>query len=844
MPRNIQNTTYISVALPLPVQRLFIYSIANAPSDNIVGRRILVPFGKRSLTGIIVAAGEEAESEFEVRKAIEILDDAPIFNQKLLEFTKWTADYYFASWGETLKAALPQGMTPRDVLRIKVMPVVTDEMIFEMAKKAPKRAAVLQELKKHTGDVTIGYLEKKIKNASIAEQIYTLERAKLILCERTIEGEARPKTRKAVAINEETLSTQEQFREALDILDKKAPKQALALSHIYLYHRRNHGEPIAIADIVQELKISEQAIVQLAAKGYLRISTREVIRSEVIGNSRLAERDESTLALSAEQEHAARKISESITSNKHKTFLLHGVTGSGKTLVYFHAIKQAMSVGKNTLLLLPEISLTPQLTDRFRAAFGDNIAVLHSRISAGERFDQWRQIAAGKIKIVIGARSAIFAPIERLGLIIVDEEHEPSYKQESPAPRYNARDCAIVRGGMESAVVVLGSATPSMESIYNASTGKYHLLKISSRADDAKMPEIRIINMQEERKRKFILKSFSQDLLDAIALRISKKEGVILFHNRRGFSSLLECDDCGAISKCTNCSVTLTYHKTARQLRCHYCGFARIAPNACEVCGGMTMREIGAGTQRIEEELAQLLEMRGLKAQIARLDADTTAKRGSHRAILHDFASGKTDILVGTQMVAKGLDFNRVTLVGVMNADLQLFMPDFRASERTFQLLTQVAGRAGRSGDYRGEVLIQTSHPDHQAILAAVSGRYDHFYGDELQLRKEAYYPPFTRFVTVEFSGSSEEKVHEQALKFAYYLPKNQSLLILGPTVPTIWRLRSQYRRFLIIKNIKHADPAGEQLRHALRSTYGNYQQNAAVSTVRVNIDIDSFGGL
>lgn len=846
MPELTENISFFVVALPIPLHRQFTYSLIGEVPHDIIGRRALVPFGKRTFTGIIVATAEGASSDHEIRPIIEILDDSPIFNAKLLEFIKWTAEYYFASWGETLKSALPQGMSPRDVMRVKTVETISEQTISEIAKKAPKRASLLRELSHHTGEVTVGYLEKKLQSYTIADQLDALERAGLIVCERIITGEARAKIRKAAVLNDEAIGSQEQFRTALDMLDSKAPKQALALSYIYIQHRRLNGKPILTSDVIREAKVSEQAVEGLAAKGYIRLIMTEVLRREHVGDASLAECDETTLPLTAEQDHAVRRINDVVSAQKHKTFLLHGVTGSGKTLVYFHAINQAAAIGKTSLFLVPEISLTPQLIDRFRAALGErHIAVIHSRMSAGERYDQWRQIAAGKVRVVIGARSAIFAPIENLGLIIVDEEHEPSYKQDAPAPRYNARDCAVARGKMEKAAVILGSATPSMESMFNASIGKYHLLEISARADNAKLPEVRIINMLNERKHKRILKSFSKELLDAVAVRIDKKEGIILFHNRRGFATHIECNDCGNIPKCQNCSVTLTYHKTAHQLRCHYCGYLRPAPNVCETCGGLTMREVGAGTQRIEEELSELLEMRGIKAQIARMDTDTTSKRGAHRAILRDFADGKTDILIGTQMVAKGLDFKRVTLVGVINADMHLFMPDFRASERTFQLLMQVVGRAGRGSDNRGEALIQTTHPEHQTILAAAEGRYDHFYGDELQLRKDAYYPPFTRFTTVEFSGADEKKTLEHARQFARFFPKNvPSLIMLGPAAPTIWRLRSLYRRILIIKNIKHIDPSGEYLRAALRTAYSLYLQQTASSSVKVVINIDSFGGL
>jgi primosomal protein N' (replication factor Y) len=439
----------------------------------------------------------------------------------------------------------------------------------------------------------------------------------------------------------------------------------------------------------------------------------------------------------------------------------------------------------------------------------------------------------------------VFAPLNQLGLVIVDEEHESSYKQESPAPRYHGRDAAIMRGHIEQVVVVLGSATPSLESMYNAATGKYHLLELALRADGAQLPQIRTVDIRQERKLQQMSGRFSKTLVDAIIDRLSRKEGVILLHNRRGFAPRLECPECGHVPHCQYCSVALTYHKRTNQLRCHYCGRSYRVPDHCPECGNPTMVAMGAGTQRIEDELTALLKQNSTSAVIARVDTDTTATKGTLRRILEDFARGHIDILVGTQMIAKGLDIGRVTLVGVINADMQLYVPDFRASERTFQLLTQVAGRAGRRADKPGEVIIQTAHPEHVAIKCARLYRYDIFYSDELQERRQANYPPFTRLVLMEFSGTDLEHVERHAHGFAHYLPRGvPAITVLGPSRPSLERVNGKYRRILLVKGDRQLDPNGIELRRAILTAWAAYNQTHASQSVRITIDVDTQSSL
>lgn len=832
---------YINIALPLPTKRQFTYMLEDTLPLPALGTRALVPFGKNTYTGIVVETNVPPMKE--ARYVIEILDDTPVFTKNILDLTKWIADYYFASWGETLSAALPQGMSPQSVVTVRLLKHLDDQELQYIAQKAPKRAALLALLTEHKGPLSVSYLQQQLHTDTVAAQLEALENAGMIEIVRSLEQETQPKIQKAISISWDLMSDNDRLQNVLNDLDVNAPKQSLLLSTLYL-HAMHHGEPMLLTQALQEARTGAKTAESLIEKGYATESLVEVQRhyESKAEEDALRTHDETEFPLTEEQEHAVTKIVEALRLAKPKTFLLHGVTGSGKTLVYMHAIRQTLAQGKSALMLVPEISLTPQLIDRYRATFGNSIAVLHSRMNTGERYDAWRAIRRGEVRLVLGVRSALFAPLNDLGLIVVDEEHESSYKQESPSPRYNARDCSVIRGIMENAIVVLGSATPSLESTYNAQTGKYHLLEITKRADNAVLPDIKVVDMLDARKRKQMKGSFSFQLLEDIILRLDKKEGIILLQNRRGFAPRLECDECGHIPQCYQCNVSLTYHKHRDQLRCHYCGWTVPAQLQCKVCGNPEMKDIGTGTQRVEDELNELLKERGKEAVIQRVDLDTTTKKGSFRKILQAFQSGEIDIMVGTQMIAKGLDLSRVTFVGVINADLQLYLPDFRSAERTFQLLTQVAGRAGRSGERRGEVLIQTAHPQHQAVISAKLGQYDIFYHDELQQRRDAQYPPFTRFVLVELSGRDQEQVHQHAHYFAKYLPRHHNAVhVLGPSKPNVDRLRGQYRRIIAVKGIKSEDPSGNILRHALSMAFSAYHDNHATSAVRVLIDIDSY---
>jgi primosomal protein N' (replication factor Y) (superfamily II helicase) len=551
--------------------------------------------------------------------------------------------------------------------------------------------------------------------------------------------------------------------------------------------------------LVKLTKSTAGTVRKLEDKGLLLI-TSEVSERDPYANEHILPTQ--PLALNAEQTAALDQITRALDEQQTSVFLLHGVTGSGKTEVYLQALAHTLAQGKGALVLVPEISLTPQTVERFKARFSSQtlVAVLHSHLSAGERHDEWHKIRQGRARIVIGARSAIFAPVEPLGLIIVDEEHEHSYKQEE-APRYNARDVAVVRGQMEQAVVVLGSATPSLESFYNVQRGKYKLLELRLRADEKKMPFVRVVDMRQEARKQKGTPIFSEPLKEAMTQRLENKEQVMLFLNRRGYSSSLQCPKCGFVAQCPNCSISLTYHRTVQKLLCHICSHQAAAPVVCpdQSCRNPAIRYGGLGTQKVEEALAKLFPY----ATVERMDSDALKRKEDYRRILGDFRLGKIDILVGTQMIAKGLHFPNVTLVGIIHADLSLHMPDFRAGERTFQLLTQVAGRAGR-GDVEGHVFVQSFTPFHPAIQFARRHDFTGFYDQEIDFRKQLNYPPLSRIALLTVRGRNEEKVRFSADYLRKQVEKKlgdlKDLVIAGPAPAPLARAETFYRYQLMLR--------------------------------------------
>lgn len=830
---------YLKIALPLPLNQLFTYSIDTEQRENLIGCRAIVPFGNKLLTGFIIEINNT--SDFERIKSIsELIDEKPIFNENLLKLAKWIAEYYMASLGETLKAMLPAGMTIDTSNRIKWIRIPTDVEFEHLKKKAPVKAAILKNIAKHNGFVSIKTIEKECRSSISKSQIDWLVNNRYVEYSEHLTDLAKSKSFKAAFINQHLFSNEKLLIEVINTIESKSKKAAKVISYIYELQAQNKIP--YLKDLSEIFNYTYASINNLAKKGILEIKECEKefhYQKEI----KLSNRDESILKLTEEQKFASEKIIESVNKNEFKPFLLHGVTGSGKTLVYIKVIKQVIENNQNAIFMLPEISLTPQLIDRLRNSFGNQIAILHSHLSKNDRYESWKMIYENRAKVVIGARSALFAPFDNLGVIIVDEEHESSFKQDSPNPKYHGRDSAVIRAMIENCPVILGSATPSIESMFNARSGKYQLLEINNRADGAFIPEIHAIDMLNAGKQGMLYGSFSKDLLEDIEITKKKKEGIILLQNRRGFANLMHCNSCGNIPKCQNCDVSMTYHKIDNSLRCHYCGFT-YKKSTCENCSSSDLSLIGTGTQRIEDELVQYFANKNLRLNIERFDLDTTSRKGAHRSILQRFANNETDLLIGTQMVAKGIDFEHVTLVGVLNADLQLNMPDFRANERTFQLITQVAGRAGRSSSKKGKVLIQTSNPEYPILKFIISNNYNVFFEHELALRKESFYPPYSRFCKIEFNDVDIAKLKLASNTFYELIPNHSAYLVYEPVEPLINKIKNNFRYFVIIKSNKKADPSGNILRQALKSTIEKFTKINKNTKLKYSIDIDAVSTL
>lgn len=709
------------VSLELALRREFDYSIPDSLAASVaVGTRVRVPFGARECTGCVTALIDESPRA-NLRHISKIIGTQSLVTPKVLQLSRWIADYYCCAPETALTAMLPEAV--------------------------------------------------RGSNAAWKEQLHIYPRA-------------RP---------------------------DPAPKMSARQKEI-LAVLENHGA-MPLKPFADLAETTTDTLRRMEDKGLVRIAPATIERDpyaeEIIVPTQ-------SLALNSEQATALTAIIEALDSSGTAsptaspdggTFLLHGVTGSGKTEVYLQAIDHTLAAGKGAIVLVPEISLTPQTVERFKARFSSGprqtaVAVLHSHLSSGERHDEWHKIRDGRAKIVIGARSAVFAPVDPLGLIIVDEEHEHSYKQEE-SPRYHARDVAVVRGQMEKAVVVLGSATPSMESFHNAKKGKYRLLEMPTRADNAKMPIVRVVDMRMVAKKQKDQTVLSPQLKEAILKRLEQKEQVMLFLNRRGFATSLQCPKCGYIAQCPNCSISLTYHRAAGLLRCHICDHQEPAPKLCPEasCRNPAIRFAGLGTEKVEDTLAKVFP----HARISRMDSDTLKRKEDYRRVLGDFRTGKIDILVGTQMIAKGLHFPNVTLVGIIHADLGLHVPDFRAGERTFQLLTQVAGRAGR-GDIEGEVWVQAFTPFHPAIQYARRHDFLGFYDQEVEFREQLRYPPFARVALLTFKGRNEEKVDFTAKHFRKLLEplatEFPDLKIAGPAPAPLAKAETFHRHQIMLRAV------------------------------------------
>jgi primosomal protein N' (replication factor Y) len=751
------------VTLEIALRKEFDYAIPPEFADQVdVGSRVQVPFGPRKVLGVVTAVAEESEHT-KLKPILKIIGAQTLVTPKVLALARWIADYYCCPPEIALKSVLPEAVRKeeagwRERLFIRALPL-TGEF-----PKLPKR-------QQHVWNIIEERREMPLQEL-------------LALAETTAATVRRLEDRGLIAISNQ-ISERDPYANEQIVPTKQlvmSPAQAKALETIIQAMGGTGLRPVVAGVPPETVETLEPASVDIAPQQTLAATSFR--------------RD-------AENKPRDAGATPGNTSTSASTFLLHGVTGSGKTEVYLQAIDHALTHGKGAIVLVPEISLTPQTVERFKARFshGPNqtlVAVLHSHLSAGERHDEWHKIRQGRARIVIGARSAIFAPVEPLGLIIVDEEHEHTYKQEE-APRYHARDVAVVRGQREGAVVVLGSATPSLESFHNCKKGKYALLELPDRADNAKMPLVRVVDMRQTARKEKGIPIFSPQLKEAIQQRLERGEQTILFLNRRGYSSALECPKCGFVAECPNCSISLTYHRRDQKLACHICGHTDKVPGACPKCHNPAIRYTGLGTEKVEDILGKLFP----KARLRRMDSDIMKRKEDYRRVLGEFRVGKVDILVGTQMIAKGLHFPNVTLVGIIFADMALHQPDFRAGERTFQLLTQVAGRAGR-GDVEGEVFVQSFTPFHPAIQHARRHDFVGFYEQEVEFRKELSYPPFARIAMLTLKGRNEQKVQFAAEHLKRELEKItaglKGAMLLGPAPAPLLRAETFYRYQIMLR--------------------------------------------
>lgn len=811
---------YTDVILPLPLHGLYTYAI---PSELIsaiqVGKRVIVQFGKKKYYTAIVQniyESEKTEEELQtpIKEIVTILDDIPIVTTKQLELWSWIASYYMCSVGDVYRAALPS------ILKLESETYVTLNPDFE-AIEAPtnKENDVLRFLSEKP--FTINELEKKSKVPNIIPTIKSLVDKGAILISENIQHQYKAKTETAVRLTK--AYSDEELIKIVDSLERAKKQQALLLSYLDLYKQHN---PLLKKYLLEKSGLSSVALNELNKKGFLE--TYEINTDRIhYGETDL----DAAHTLNPYQQKAYDEI-QNCFETKDVT-LLYGVTSSGKTEIYIQLIKNMIAKGKQVLYLLPEIALTTQITTRLKNIFGNKLAVYHSKFNNNERAEIWNKlIRDDECQIVLGARSAVFLPFNRLGLIIVDEEHESSYKQQDPAPRYNARNVAIVVANIFQAKTLLGTATPSIESYYNATTDRYGLVRLTKRHEEIELPHIQIINTKELRRKKQMKSVLSPPLIHQIQEALSKKEQIILFQNRRGFASLLECKTCSWTLHCKHCDVSLTYHKGQRMMACHYCGATYPIPTVCPECGTATLETLGYGTERIEEETTSLFP----EASIARMDLDTTRGKRSYEQIISDFEDNRTNILIGTQMVSKGLDFENVSTVGVLNADNLLNYPDFRAHERAFQLLTQVSGRAGRK-NRQGLVLLQTGQPSHPIINFVKNNDYESFYQLQLDERRLFRYPPFFRLIDIVIRGRNENNVDKAAKQFAISLKQSFGERVLGPTKPPVSRIQSLYIRKILLKIENQASI--QKVRDIINQHQNVILQNADIKSILIHFDVD-----
>jgi len=812
---------FIDVLLPLPLPRAFTYWVNEAEFDFLSpGFRVGVPFGKNKLyTGLVYKKHRVAPQAYTPKTIEVILEDHSIVTPQQLQFWEWMSDYYRCSMGNILRAALPSAFlltSETSISRVKEIEIDWDELSDEAY-------LVLEALEQR--DILIEDIQAIVQRKTVLPLLQTLIEKGYVQTLQSLKEKYKPKKHRYLRIHPDH-STDEALSSLFDQL-KRAPKQSAFL--LGLYQLKNEEEWVKLSLLKKQLDVTSGLVRILLDKGVIEeqwVQEDRVLLKGMDGDSKPV--------LSFAQQTALNEIQQQW--EEKEVVLLEGVTSSGKTEVYFSLIEEQLKKEKQVLFLLPEISLTAQMVQRLQKRFGEQVTVFHSKFSIHERVEVWKNILhnSPKARIVLGARSAIFLPFKRLGLIVVDEEHESSFKQFDPAPRYQARDAAIVLGNQYKCKLLLGSATPSIESRFNVERKKYGHVQLLERFGEAVLPLVQTIDLKEAHKKKEMKGLFSKALFEQIENNLLEGKQIILFQNRRGYAPLLECHTCGHIPQCTNCDVSLTYHQYNQQLRCHYCGYHIAKPIQCVVCSGPSLELKGTGTQQIEEQVQQYFP----QAKVERMDWDSTRGKWSFESIIERFTTGEVNILVGTQMVTKGLDFKNVGLVGVINADPLLFFPDFRAHERAFQLLTQVAGRAGRSSE-QGKVLIQSFSPAHPVLQQVIQTNYEALYTQQIHERRTFDYPPFFRLIRISLKARDYQKAQQAAQWLHDVLAQHLTTPILGPVDPVVARVRNQYIKQLLLKYPDNT--SRKHIKDVLSNALKSIEAIGQFRSVKINIDVDPF---
>lgn len=825
-----RRTLYADILLPLPLKGCFTYRVPFEFNDTVCeGQRAVVPFGRNKVyAGLVRRVHETPPKSFRVKYIHHLLDKEPIVTARQFSFWEWVASYYLSTEGDVMSAALPPAMKLAGETRISRNPAARPELHT----LNEKEQALLEALSEK-GQLSLSEASRTASLPKVLPLIKAMMEKGLVVTKEELDNPWRPRLVKHVRLTKPYASEQE-MKALFDYCEQRAPRQLEVLMQYIRQAKTLEDRPeISQKAVTESIKGGHAALQALAKKGVFDVSEKELSYFDHL------EADSREITLNEGQEEAMEAVRQGFS--RQNTVLLHGVTSSGKTELYIKLIKETLERGEQVLYLLPEIALTTQIIRRLQHHFGNRAGIYHSRFNPMERVEVWNNLLQGGVTsgdehirydLVLGPRSAVFLPFSNLGLIIIDEEHEPSYKQHEPAPRYHARDAAIYLASMHGAKVLLGSATPSLETYANSQSGKFGFAKITSRHGGVMMPGIQVANLRHDKRGKAMKSHFSHLLYKSMEEALQEGEQVILFQNRRGFSPRLECNVCHWLPECHQCDVTLVYHKKINRLKCHYCGHTTLPPATCPECTSPAIRMQGFGTEKIEEELPLFFP----EATVARMDLDTTRSKHSYRRIIEDFEERRTDILVGTQMVSKGLDFDNVGVVGILNADNMLNFPDFRSHERAFQLMAQVSGRAGRHKK-RGKVIIQTHHPGHPIIKQVTENDYEGMYRQQIRERQEFGYPPYARLVKISLMHTRDDYLNDAAGELTGRIREVFPGRVLGPEYPLVARVRNQYIKNILVKLERTAGLPGHKQK--LRDVTDAFQEESRWKAVRVVFNVD-----